>query len=53
MHIMQGGGEEVIRRNAVSSTELGIGLGLGASPAGALSARALILERIERGGQFC
>ncbi|WP_245748153.1 DUF637 domain-containing protein [Halopseudomonas yangmingensis] len=52
LHIMQGGGEEVIRRNAVSSTELGIGLGLGASPAGALSARALILERIERGGSF-
>ena len=46
LHIMQGGGDDVIRRNAASSTELGVGLGLGAAPAGMLSARALILERI-------
>src|SRR5690606_18038477 len=45
LHIMQGGGAEVVRKNAASSTELGAGLGLGAAVTGS-AARALILERI-------
>src|SRR5690606_193883 len=43
LHVMQGSGADVVRRNAASSTELGVGAGFGTATANA--ARSMILAR--------
>src|SRR5690606_22368763 len=44
LHVMQGSGADVVRRNAASSTELGVGAGFGTATANA--ARSMILARV-------